>query len=146
MSSVGSLGPRVVVDECVWELAAKSNFKAQALLALLFTDKAKLVIDEGCEYYKRLLKKLNSIRHSCAGAIAHLLNIIFRSRDLLDYKEPVNVEDAPKEDRLIAGLAVMADALITEDEELKEWFQHKRLRTKVLKVDEALSILRGKQW
>jgi hypothetical protein len=38
----------------------------------------------------------------------------------------------------------MADALITEDEELKEWFKHERLRTKVLKIDEALSILRGK--
>lgn len=48
MSSIDSLGQRVVVDECVWGLAAKSNFKAQALLELLFIYKAKLLNDYLC--------------------------------------------------------------------------------------------------
>jgi predicted nucleic acid-binding protein len=131
----------VVVDECVWELAAKSNHKAQALLALLFVKRTKLVIDKEYEYCKRLLRKLESIRHSCAGSIIHLLNSILRSHAIIDYKEPVNAEDAPKEDKLIAALSVVADVLITEDKKLREWFQRKKLKTKVLTIDEALLTL-----
>lgn len=108
----------MAVDKCVWESAARSSPKAQALLNVLFVKGAKLVVDDGCEYCRRLWRRLEGVRHSCAGSIAHLLNLVFRSRNLVDYRAPVDAEDAPRGDRLIAGLAVVADVLITEDERL----------------------------
>jgi hypothetical protein len=142
MSSAGLSRQKVVIDECIWELAARSDHKAQAvLLILLFIKKAKLVVDDEWMYGNKILKKLESIRHSCAGSVIHLLNLIVRSLNFVEYRSPVNAEDAPKEDKLIAGLAIMADILVTEDRKLREWFKCKAFGTKVLTIDEALSQL-----
>nr|MDO8062822.1 hypothetical protein [Candidatus Freyrarchaeum guaymaensis] len=126
-----------MVDECVWMSAAESDYRAQEVLLRAVNKGYRIVFDANGILLQKLSRKLKEAAgKTCAAYLLRFLNTMVRSH--AEYREPVKAAGAPRENMLIAGIAVTAGALITEDKELKEWFKREKPGTIVLSIDEAL--------